>query len=129
MGFEERFSKVGRALDDAKEKVRLPGGGGGEPLVNTERVKERYASFKEATHAKAEHLWVVYQEMPKAKSAALALGGLCVVLLVTVVILLNTGPSDAPPSRAKADEIATMAALRAKMSPNASGGTAPTPKR
>ena len=129
MGFEERFSTVGRALDDAKEKVRLPSGGGGESLVDKEAIREKYTSFKQATHEKAEQLWVVYQDMPKAKSAAIALGGLCAVLLVAVVVLLNTGPSDAPPSKAKADEIATMAALRAKMSPNASGGTASAPKR
>lgn len=131
MGFEERFSKVGKALDDAKEKVRLPGGGaGGEPLVDRDRFRERYASFKATTHAKAEHLWVVYQEMPKAKAAAVALGGLCVVLVVTVLVLMNTGPSaEKLPSRAKADEIATMAALRAKMSPNATGSSGPAPKR
>ncbi len=128
MGFEERFSKVGRALDDAKEKVRgsvVPSGA--EPLVDRERIRERYAAFKVATAERAAKLWEAYQGMPKAKAAAVALGSLCVLLLVTVVVLLNTGPSDAPPSRAKADEIATMAALRAKMSPNAnaSGGAKP----
>lgn len=126
-GFEERFSKVGRALDDAKEKMRdaVAPAGGSEPLVDKDRLRERYAAFKTATHAKAEHAWEVYQGMPKAKAAALALGGLCVVLLLTVMVLLNSGPGDAPPSKAKADEIATMAALRAKMSPNASGAAAP----
>jgi hypothetical protein len=123
MGFEERFSKVGRALDDAKEKVRdAVAPGGSEPLVDGDRLRERYASFKAATHTKAEQLWITYQAMPKAKAAAIALSGLCIVLVVTVLVLLNSSPGEAPPSKAKADEIAMMAALRAKMSPNASGG-------
>lgn len=130
MGFEERFSKVGRALDDAKEKVRgSVAPAGGEPLVDRERIRERYGEFKVAAKEKAGKLWETYQGMPKAKAAAIALGSLCVLLLVTVVVLLNTGPSDAPPSRAKADEIATMAALRAKMSPNANPSSSAAPKR
>jgi hypothetical protein len=124
MGFEERFQKVGRALDDAKEKVRaITPAGTGEPLVDRDRVRERYGEFKAAAKLKAEHAWEVYKGMPKAKAAAFALGGLCLVLVVTVVVLLNSGPGDAPPSKAKADEIAAMAALRAKMSPNANGGS------
>ncbi|MDP1661396.1 MAG: hypothetical protein Q8L55_05730 [Phycisphaerales bacterium] len=130
MGFEERFSKVGRALDDAKEKVRgSVAPSGGEPLVDRERIRERYGEFKVASSEKATRLWETYQGMPKAKAAAVALGSLCVLLLVTVVVLLNTGPGDAPPSRAKADEIATMAALRAKMSPNANASGAAKPNR
>ncbi|HZW06441.1 MAG TPA: hypothetical protein VFF65_04900 [Phycisphaerales bacterium] len=126
MGFEERFSKVGRALDEAKEKVRLPGSAG-EPLVDKERVRERYDAFKTVTKEKAEHAWEVYQGMPKAKAAAYALGGLCAVLAVAVVVLLNSGPGDAPPSKAKANEIATMAALRAKLAPPAGGAVKPKP--
>ena len=129
MGFEERFSKVGRALDDAKEKVRgsIESSRGGEPLVNTERAKEGYTRLKQATHAKAEEAWEKYKSLPRFGAAAYALGALCAVLLIVVVVLMTSSPStEKLPTRAKADEIATMAALRAKMSPNANGGSAGT---
>lgn len=126
MGFEDRFSKVGRALDSATEKVRdTLDAGGGEPLVNTERAKERVGEWKQVAAEKATQWWEKYKTLPKFGAAAVALGGLCVVLLVTVIVMASSGKSDAPPSRAKADEIATMAALRAKMSPNASSSPAP----
>jgi len=120
MGFEERFSKVGRALDEAKEKVRLPGSMG-EPLVDKEKIRERYDGFKAAVKERAELAWEVYQAMPKAKAAAFALGGLCAVLIVAVVVLLNAGSDDGLPSKAKANEIATMAALRAKLNAGSTG--------
>ena len=43
MGFEQQLSKVGRAIDDATEKVRdaLPASTG-EPLVDKHRLNERY---------------------------------------------------------------------------------------
>lgn len=123
MGFEQHLSKVGRAIDDATGKVRdaLPASSG-EPLLEKHRVGERYQALKTGAKERAEEWWVKYQEMPKAKAAAIALAALCVVLLVTVVALMMSGPSTpSTPSRAKADEIAAMAALRAKMSPNAGG--------
>ncbi|MFT3684472.1 MAG: hypothetical protein QM783_06005 [Phycisphaerales bacterium] len=41
------------------------------------------------------------------------------ILVVALLVTMNSGSSEASPSKAKADEIATMAALCAKMSPNA----------
>ena len=95
--------------------------------VNTERAKEGYTRLKQATHAKAEEAWEKYKSLPRFGAAAYALGALCAVLLIVVVVLMTSSPStEKLPTRAKADEIATMAALRAKMSPNANGGSAGT---
>lgn len=118
-GFEERFSKVGKAIDDAKDKVRdrIEASKGSEPLVDTEKARERLGEWKQSLRERTEQGWQRYSQLPKATAAAVALGCLCVVLLITLVVMMNSNPGDAPPSRAKADEIATMAALRAKMSP------------
>ncbi len=126
MGFEDRFSKVGRAIDSATEKVRDSlDTSGREPLVDTERARERVSEWKDSAKEKTAEWYDKYRALPKFGAAAVALSVLCAVLLVTVVVMATSGKSDAPPSRAKADEIATMAALRAKMSPNASNQTAP----
>lgn len=117
-GFEERFSKVGRALDDAKDAMRDKIEAGRGDRADSGRFRERWDEFKRSTHQKSEELWENYKGLPKALAAAYALGGLCVVLVVALLVTMNSGPGDAPPSHAKADEIATMAALRAKMSPN-----------
>ncbi|MFT3684473.1 MAG: hypothetical protein QM783_06010 [Phycisphaerales bacterium] len=72
MGFEQQFSKVGRAIDDAGEKVR-------EKLSSdsrsrsSETTRERWDEFKRATHAKSEELWEKYKTLPKATAAAYAL--------------------------------------------------------
>jgi hypothetical protein len=123
MGFEERFSKVGRAIDDAGEKVRDTFGG--DSHRSSGRMSERWDDLKRATHAKSEELWEKYKTLPKAVAAAYALGTLCLVLVVALLVTMSSGSSEVAPSKAKADEIATMAALRAKMSPNAIGRAAP----